>query len=78
MRKMGRGARAAFQGTVVTSNSELEQRPRLLNEDAFGRGWMLIVKPTTIDWREGLVTGAGIQAAFDDWLAAEAYKNRAE
>ena len=30
-------ARAAFDGVVVAANEELERRPKLLNEDAFGR-----------------------------------------
>ena len=37
-------ARAAFNGVVVAANAELERRPKLLNEDAFGVGWMLIVR----------------------------------
>ncbi len=70
-------ARAAFDGIVVASNDELERRPRLLSEDAFGAGWMLIVKPAHENWREGLVTGPGVSAAFADWISAEAYKDRA-
>ncbi len=34
-------AEAAFNGTVVSSNEELVRRPKLLNQDAFGSGWML-------------------------------------
>ena len=30
-------ARAAFNGVVVGANAELERKPGLLNEDAFGR-----------------------------------------
>jgi glycine cleavage system H protein len=71
-------ARAAFAGTVVAANAELERRPGLLNEDAFGRGWMLIVRPAGDAWRDRLVTGAAVGPAFDAWLAAEAYKGRTE
>ena len=31
-------ARAAFEGVVVAANAELERRPKLLNDDAFGAG----------------------------------------
>jgi glycine cleavage system H protein len=71
-------ARAAFNGTVVAANEDLDRRPKLLNEDAFGAGWMLVVRPASEDWREGLTTGSAIGPAFAAWLAAEAYKDRTE
>jgi glycine cleavage system H protein len=69
-------ARAAFAGVVVAANEALERRPRLLNDDAFGAGWMLIVRPSDPAWRKGLLTGPGIGRAFTAWLDAEAYKGR--
>jgi glycine cleavage system H protein len=71
-------ARAAFNGVVVSANAELERKPRLLNEDAFGTGWMLIVRADNPGWRDGLLTGAAVGPAFAAWLAAEAYKGRTE
>jgi glycine cleavage system H protein len=71
-------ARAAFAGIVVASNSALEAKPTLLNEDAFGAGWMLIVRPAEAGWRDSLVTGAALAPAFAAWLAAESYKDRTE
>ena len=38
-------ARAAFDGTVVAHNEKLVDHPELLTTDAFGEGWMLIVRP---------------------------------
>jgi glycine cleavage system H protein len=69
-------ARAAFNGVVVAANTELERKPELLNEDAFGKGWMLIVRADDSGWRDGLSTGAEIGPAFAAWLATEAYKDR--
>ena len=69
-------ARAAFAGTVVAANEALEARPKLLNEDAFGAGWMLIVRPESGLCSEKLLTGAVVEKAFADWLANEAYKGR--
>jgi len=69
-------ARAAFPGVVVGANRELERRPRLLNEDAFGAGWMLIVRPSDTSWRDQLMTGSAIGPAFATWLASEVYKDR--
>jgi len=70
-------AHAAFDGLVVAANEELERRPALLNEDAFGRGWMLIVRPAADSWRDQLTTGAAVGPAFAAWIAAEGYKSRA-
>ena len=69
-------ARAAFNGTVVAANEELERRPRLLNEDAFGEGWMLIVRGADANWRDHLATGPAVGPAFAAWIAAEAHKSR--
>jgi glycine cleavage system H protein len=70
-------ARAAFDGIVVAHNEALMRRPELLNEDAFGAGWMLVVRPTGENWRLRLVTGEKIAPAFEAWLASGAYKDRA-
>jgi glycine cleavage system H protein len=69
-------ARAAFDGIVIAHNEELIRKPELLNQDTFGQGWMLIVRPAGADWRDGLVTGDAVAPAFDAWLDAEAYKDR--
>lgn len=71
-------ARAAFDGVVVGHNEALVANPGLLNRDAFGAGWMLLVRPSHGDWRRHLVTGPNVGPAFDDWLAKEAYKGRKE
>jgi glycine cleavage system H lipoate-binding protein len=60
----------------VAANEELERRPRLLNEDAFGQGWMLIVRGADANWRDHLVTGPAVGPAFAAWIAAEAHKGR--
>lgn len=70
-------ARAAFEGVVVAVNDELIKRPRLLNSDAFGQAWMLIVRAANPDWRDALLTGPQIADAFAAWLKAESYKDRA-
>ncbi len=71
-------ARAAFAGIVVAANTDLEARPKLLNDDAFGAGWMLIVRPSQDGWPTRLTTGAAVGAAFEAWIAAETYKGRTE
>lgn len=71
-------ARAAFDGIVVFHNAKLVRCPELLNADAFGEGWMLIVRATNENWRHGLATGSDIEHAFSAWLASETYKQRME
>jgi glycine cleavage system H protein len=69
-------ARAGFDGTVVAQNDALVSKPELLTRDAFGEGWMLIVRPSSDDWQEGLVTGAAIGSTIESWIAGGAYKER--
>lgn len=71
-------ARAAFDGTVVAQNETLVDKPELLTTDPFGEGWMLIVRPTSGDWRAGLVTGADIGPTIEKWIAGGSYKDRAD
>ena len=71
-------ARAAFEGIVIAHNTRLERKPELLNQDAFGEGWMLEVRPAHDDWRKDLVTGPNIASAFAAWLALGAYKDRTD
>jgi len=71
-------ARAAFDGLVVAHNELLVRKPEFLNQDAFGAGWMLVVRPSIPNWREGLITGEAISDAFERWLAQEAYRDRME
>lgn len=70
-------ARAAFDGVVISHNELLQRKPELLNLDAYGEGWMLIVRPAHGNWRDGLVTGLAIEPALSAWIATEAYKDRA-
>lgn len=69
-------ARAGFDGVVVAHNEFLVRKPELMNSDAYGEGWMLIVRPTHDDWRAGLITGGAVSPAFEAWFATDAYRDR--
>ena len=69
-------ARAAFEGVVVAHNETLMRKPELLNKDAYGEAWMLIVRPRR-NWRDDLVTGAAVKETIEAWIAGEFYKERA-
>ena len=67
-----------FDGIVVAQNEALIRKPELLNQDAFGAAWMLVVRPADEGWRNGLITGSAVAEAFEQWLADAAYKDRSE
>jgi glycine cleavage system H protein len=38
---------APVSGEVVEVNGELTQKPETVNQDPYGKGWMLVVKPSS-------------------------------
>ncbi|MCX6028833.1 MAG: glycine cleavage system protein H [Chloroflexi bacterium] len=38
---------APFSGTVVAANSALADRPELINQDPYGAGWLVELRPAT-------------------------------
>ena len=38
---------APVSGEVVEVNGELAQKPEIVNQDPYGKGWMLVVKPSS-------------------------------
>ncbi len=52
---------APISGTVVEVNDELEEKPELVNQDPYGKGWFAILEPA-----------AG--ATIDDLMDAAAYE----
>ncbi len=39
---------APISGTVEEVNAEVQSKPELLNEDPYGKAWLLVVKPTNL------------------------------
>jgi len=39
---------APISGTIEEVNAEVQSKPELLNEDPYGKGWLLIVKPANL------------------------------
>ncbi|HEX4338741.1 MAG TPA: glycine cleavage system protein GcvH [Polyangiaceae bacterium] len=48
---------APVTGKVVKVNKVLEDKPELVNEDCWGEGWMVIIKPASADGE--LIDAAG-------------------
>jgi glycine cleavage system H protein len=39
---------AAVSGTITEVNQEVQSKPETLNEDPFGKAWLLVVKPSNL------------------------------
>jgi len=60
---------APISGTIEEVNEKLESKPELLNEDPYGKGWLLVITPTnlnaelkkimdfktSVEWHKGLI-----------------------
>jgi glycine cleavage system H protein len=40
---------APLSGTIEQVNEEVTGRPELLNEDPYGKGWLLVITPSNLD-----------------------------
>ena len=49
---------APVSGEVIAVNEALTARPELVNEDCYGEGWMLVIRPSG-DATAGLMDAAG-------------------
>lgn len=56
---------APFAGEVVARNDELETRPDLLNNDAYGEGWIVTIRPTEAGGPSGLLDATAYQSLID-------------
>jgi len=67
-------AKSAAAGSVVAVNEELAARPALANEDPYGAGWLIVLKPQ--DWaavKATLSTGAAMAAKYEAKMAADGF-----
>lgn len=66
--------KAPVSGDVVAVNDTLDAQPGLANDDPYGAGWMVRMRPS--DWNEEvttLLTGESARAAFDAKMDAEGF-----
>ena len=53
-------------GEVVAINEELDSNPELINQEPYGAGWMILVKPDSqTDIKAGLLTGDAYKALLE-------------
>jgi glycine cleavage system H protein len=60
---------AAISGTIEEVNEEVQSKPETLNEDPFGKGWLIVVKPANL--QAELANLMGFNAAVE-WHKAQA------
>lgn len=39
---------APISGTILEVNDEVQSSPEILNEDPFGKGWLVLIKPSNL------------------------------
>jgi glycine cleavage system H protein len=67
-------AKSAAGGEVAAVNDELVARPSLANDDPYGAGWMVVLKPA--DWnsvKPSLVPGVSVAAPYEAKMAADGF-----
>ena len=60
---------APVSGEVADANAELGQKPEIVNQDPYGKGWMLVVSPSNAKEWEQLLTAA----QYEEFLAQGAH-----
>ncbi len=65
-------AKVAAAGEVLEINESLVAKPDTANDDPYGEGWLIVLKPE--DWdsvRPTLTPGADVAAAYEAKMAAD-------
>jgi glycine cleavage system H protein len=57
---------APFAGEVVARNDDLENRPDLLNTDAYGEGWIVTIRPAEAGSPANLLDATAYEALISD------------
>ena len=67
-------AKSAVAGAVVAVNEALVDQPALANEDPYGAGWLVVLKPD--NWaqvRATLTPGAQVAVKYEAKMAADGF-----
>ena len=49
---------APLSGEVTETNAELSEKPELVNQDPYGKGWMIVITPASPKELDALMTAA--------------------
>jgi glycine cleavage system H protein len=67
-------AKSAAAGEIAAVNEDLVAKPALANEDPYGAGWLVIIKPE--DWsaaKSTLVPGSQVAAPYEAKMNADGF-----
>ena len=67
-------AKSAVAGAVVAVNDEVVGKPSLANEDPYGKGWLVVLKPA--DWaavKGTLTPGSQVAPKYEAKMAADGF-----
>jgi glycine cleavage system H protein len=67
-------AKSAAAGEIVAVNEDLVNKPTLANDDPYGAGWLVIIKPE--DWaaaKSTLVPGTQVAGPYEAKMAADGF-----
>ena len=67
-------AKSAAAGEIVAVNEDLVGKPSLANEDPYGAGWLILLKPE--DWaavKATLVPGTSVAPPYEAKMAADGF-----
>ena len=66
--------KAPLSGTIITINDQVSKRPSLINEDPYGKGWIVMMQPTRLSEElPGLIPGTD-KAKLETWISEEREK----
>ena len=60
---------APVSGDVVEANAELPNKPETVNQDPYGKGWMIVIAPSNKGEWDQLLTAA----QYEEFLAQEGH-----
>jgi glycine cleavage system H protein len=67
-------AKSAAAGEIVAVNEDLVNKPSLANEDPYGTGWLIVLKPE--DWaaaKATLTPGTAVAGPYEAKMAADGF-----
>ncbi|HEV2221223.1 MAG TPA: glycine cleavage system protein H [Casimicrobiaceae bacterium] len=67
-------AKSAAGGEIVAINEDVVNKPSLANEDPYGAGWLVIIKPE--DWatvKATLTPGTAVAGPYEAKMAADGF-----
>jgi len=68
-------AKSAAAGEIAAVNAAVASKPSLINEDPYGEGWLVDIKP--VDWtrvKPTLTPGSEVAAKYEEKMQADGFQ----